>query len=212
LGVDTTELEFEDLEDTVKALKDSDIKIRYRTWKGEKATTGPYAGREPRVQEVWLGAISSNGQAESATTTTDDVDDQGDDDKEAEPAKKSAVSEDTLIRNLAEAADEGDVKSQKKLSTMAKQAGIDPDAVDTWSEVADQMLGGAEASDDGGAEDEVVPEKGSLVKYKPAGSKKSVECEVRLVDEDEKTVTLKNLDDGKTLYKNVAWDELEESE
>lgn len=56
------------------------------------------------------------------------------------------------------------------------------------------------------------PKKGEVYGYKPPKHKRAVECEVMAVLAKAKTVTLKNLEDGKTLYKGIAWDELEGEE
>lgn len=55
LGVETDGVEYSDLEAIVAALKEQQPYFRFRTWKGQKQTTGKYAGQEPRTQHTWNG-------------------------------------------------------------------------------------------------------------------------------------------------------------
>lgn len=57
LGVDTANMEVDDLEATCAALVEAAPFFSFRTWKGAKQTTGQYAGQEPRVQHTWEGRV-----------------------------------------------------------------------------------------------------------------------------------------------------------
>jgi hypothetical protein len=64
-----------------------------------------------------------------------------------------------------------------------------------------------ESAEEGGGED-FVPAVKDVVYFKPPKAKKAVECEVTAVFEGNRTVNLKNLDDGKSVYKAISFDAL----
>lgn len=127
---------------------------------------------------------------------------------------------------LAVLADSGDKSATIKLTQKGKELELTPEqmkAADNWMEVAAlirEALGGeGEAEgEEGEAEGEVEeaewePLADMVVKFKPLGKdkkpvKKAADVTILEVDSDAKTVKLKNLDDGKTIYKNIAWDRL----
>jgi hypothetical protein len=57
LGVDTAEMDVEELPDTLAAVKEAAPHFRFRTWKGDKQTQGKYKDQEPRVQHFWEGIV-----------------------------------------------------------------------------------------------------------------------------------------------------------
>lgn len=57
LGVDTAEMDVEELPDTLAAVKEAAPHFRFRTWKGDKQTQGRYKDQEPRVQHFWEGIV-----------------------------------------------------------------------------------------------------------------------------------------------------------
>lgn len=57
LGVDTAEMDVEELPDTLVAVKEAAPHFRFRTWKGDKQTQGRYKDQEPRVQHFWEGIV-----------------------------------------------------------------------------------------------------------------------------------------------------------
>jgi hypothetical protein len=75
LGCDTAEVELDELEETCAAVQEAAPHIEFRTWKGQKQETGPYAGKEPRVQESWMGLAEQYTEEEGAGTG--DVDNTG---------------------------------------------------------------------------------------------------------------------------------------
>lgn len=217
----------------------SDVYVSFRTWKGEKQTTGPYAGKEPRVNEQWGPAVAWEGDGSPATsavqeasTEPDAVDDNTSNDENqdaVEEAKDGPTHEElvALAKNADNAKSKTAVESGRKLKELAIEKGIDEadvDGADNWAAVVDLIEGAggeAEAAADEEAV-EVVPEKEGVYKYTlrdakgkpmktPKGKIAKVEVEVTAVDKKTKTVTLKNLDDQKTLYKSVPWDQLEDA-
>jgi hypothetical protein len=57
LGVDTAEMDVEEIPDTLAAVKEAAPHFRFRTWKGDKQTQGRYKDQEPRVQHFWEGIV-----------------------------------------------------------------------------------------------------------------------------------------------------------
>lgn len=57
----------------VEALKKQQPYFAFRTWQGQKQTTGPYAGKEPLVNEQWQGVIDYTPSANGDTAVVDDT-------------------------------------------------------------------------------------------------------------------------------------------
>ena len=131
--------------------------------------------------------------------------------REPEAETETEESEEVDFDALGNAADDGDEDSQSKLNELGEAAGLSEADYPTWSEFATAI---SESSEGGEAETETEevyePAVKEVVKYKPKGAKKAVDCEVTAVFEKNKTVTLQNLDDEK-IYKGVEWSELEPS-
>jgi hypothetical protein len=131
----------------------------------------------------------------------------------------------TALVNQADDPDGDYQAARTQLETEAKEKGIDPDAIDTWLELAGEI---AQARAGDQSEEEEAPdqykeqppavEQGQEVlmnqldkngnqKVNPVNKKplKPVKCKVTSVDYEKKTANLKNMVDGKTLYKNVKW-------
>lgn len=109
------------------------------------------------------------------------------------------------LEALGSAADEGDQDAADRLSELSEAAGLDPNEYETWAALA-EALGGSGASE---PSSEWTPEKGEVCYYKPPKAKKAIECEVTAVFESSRKMNLKNLDDGKSVYKSVSWDAIE---
>ena len=88
LGADTTELTIEDLEQTAADLKEAAPAFRFRTWKGDKQTSGPFKDREPRVNEQWEGVCEYDEEEEE-----DVVDETKEEEETVKGGKKAAVKE-----------------------------------------------------------------------------------------------------------------------
>lgn len=69
LGVATSELEFDNLENIGEPLVAAAPTFAFRTWAGAVATEGKYKGQKPLTNHVWNGVIEHDGSA------TDDVQD-----------------------------------------------------------------------------------------------------------------------------------------
>jgi len=232
LGIDTTQMQFEDLEGTVAALKEAAPFFKFRTWKGEATKDYP----NPRVNHQWNGVVdftpdeggpavvegSSGTPTQTSTTLSPPTD------IPPKPPTKAATApkqpEEPDVNALAVAADNAsDEAAMNKLSELAAEAGIPDDQVANaanWAAIAAMI----EAAKKGGATAtasatttgaEWKPEVGEVYLYKPVNPKtkkpaeKGVECEVATVEEAEQTVSLKNLDNPKVVYKKVKWDSLE---
>lgn len=163
---------------------------------------------------------STNGQATDTTT-------------DATPGADA----DGGLTELAELADGGDEEAMEKLRQIAIDNGIEegPEAnapADTingatsWAALVDMIVSaqdgsGATPDDSATPEAPAEPSKGDTCKYtvrdakgqpvkNPRTKKPNViDAEVVSVDKRTKTVTLKNLVDGKTMFKGVKWDQME---
>lgn len=137
LGVDTAELDPADLESVAAALKEAQPHFRFRTWQGKPTPQYP----DPRVNHDWRGVVEN--YEEDGEGTEDAVEDAtGDDDAET----------------LAARADAGDHEAQLALTKQAQQAGVDPDAYDTWAAVAEAIAEGGGAAEEEEAEEEEAAE------------------------------------------------------
>lgn len=231
LGVNTSEMGPDDYEPVAAALKEAKPYFRFHTWKGEKQTTGPFAGKEPRVQHQWQGATEYNPEEDGDAGAVVDDTTAAEPEKPAatkpatttkpaggktppkkpEPPKEEPASEEVDLAALAEAADGGDNDAALKLTALAEAAGMkteDVEGAENWAAVATAIAGdgdnGAAAGDEAS---EFKPDKSDVYRYKPPRAKKAVECEVLTVNEEKKTVNLRDLD-TKALYKNVPFDQL----
>jgi hypothetical protein len=186
LGVNTAEMGFEDLEVTAAALKAEQPTFRFRTWKGEKQTTGPYKDMEPRVQQSWTGKCEWTGEAEPGEGVADSSPSaNGEASAEAGEAGEAAAGggegfdEFGDIDSVVAKAKEDDPEAQIQLTKMAVDAGATEDQVNAakkWDEVAELIRAGAggaggeaaagEAGEAGEAEAEWAPEKGQVYGYK----------------------------------------------
>jgi hypothetical protein len=148
--------------------------------------------------------------------------------KEKEPEPEAADAEVDLDA-LAEVADDDDnedsTDAKKQLKGIALEAGLSKKWVDdvakNWTAVAERVKekqdeasqadqSNGEAEGEAAADDEPKePTEGDIVKYKGAKDKKATEYEVTAVDAKKKTVNLKQIDDGKSKYLGVKFDDVE---
>lgn len=131
LGVDTKEVDFDDLEETLETLREEKPHFRFRTWQGEVTPEWP----NPRVNHNWNGIVEyeEDGEADDVVDKTEDTGSDEDEDEEGLDG---------------EAADAGDVDAQKAIEKAALAAKIDPEKYDTWEEVVEAIGSLEEASDD----------------------------------------------------------------
>lgn len=140
----------------------------------------------------------------------------------AEPEPADEYREDGDIDSLAERAAADDKEAQVQLKEHAVNAGWDADEVDnadSWDDVLNMVKNPKE----GGGEEAEEPQEeqikvGDVYKYRPAvkgpggketKAKKAVEAKVTAINAKAGTVDLKNLTDGKSIYKAVPVGELE---
>lgn len=232
LGVDTSELELDDLEATCEQLVESAPYFRFRTWRGEATKEYP----DPRTNHVWQKAIEYN-EEEGDGGVEDDTAPEEPEDVEPEveeppkaSTKKSAPkkatpkkaapkkpSEEDRLRALGKACDEGDDDSLVELDGLADKFGIDTNEYPTWAGVADAIIaqlngGEAEPTEEPEADAELPDgiRKGDVYKYKVPKTKKVVETEVIHVYPQKETVNLQNLDTQEK-YLNIPFSDLIEA-
>lgn len=181
LGLDTRNLQFDDLETAAAQLQEAAPLFSFRTWAGAKdeivqkdgkwfvfnngkqkagpysnetALKGanPYAGQEPRVNEVWNG-VASDQTPPAANAASDSVQD------DTAPADESTGGElpDDLDA-LGELADGGSTDAQTKITELARGAGLNDEVVENaenWTAAAESVkaavakaAGGGKGGDD----------------------------------------------------------------
>jgi hypothetical protein len=222
LGIDTRTTKPEDLDGIMDALRISKPQIRFRTWKGEKQTTGQYAGKEPRVNHEWGGLVTDSDSSLNGIGAVDvDPTDIGDANSGAAEAGDDGVADADAavdLDGLATAADGGDEDAQNQLVELADSVGITEDqiaaAADYVALVAQiQQVQYGETTDEGGWK------VGDTCQYAPkdpkdrTGKKRlaKVACELLVINADGTLVELKNLTDVKKKYKDVSINEIEPS-
>lgn len=238
LGVDTNSIQADKdgaLEAVAEALQSAKPYFRFRTWKGQVQTTGPYAGKEPRVNHDWGQACEwadsdGGGQVEDdsaaapppppkpAAKTAKPATKKA---PEPEPEPASDYSDaDDVDSLLAIANDDSDPEAQadaqQKLKDQAMALGHSEEAcdgTDSWEALVDLIKGGA-PSTDGDDSEPWTPKKEEVYLYAPIDPKtkkagKKIECEVVAVDAAKQTVDLKNTVNQKLTYKAIPWSKLE---
>ncbi len=239
IGVDTNMLAAAKTEDELRKKLDAvfallvtkKTTISFRTWKGSVQTTGPYAGKEPLVNETW------GGPAQVAADTTppeanvrddsppaedvpaDDVVDDTDAGDDVGTAGDGALSDEDVDALVAVA--DGDEEGQEK-----DDAGV---RLEDWCKATNPALEDegvrARATNwaelvawarDGVPDDSPTLAVGAVVKYKvpaagPGKPAKVVQCEVKKLYKVKgvEVADLLNLTDKKTKYNAVPADKLE---
>lgn len=207
LGADTSDVQTEDdLEVLMKALIEVAPVFKF----GTRASNPNAQYPTSTTWESWYG---SEGLEDYESPDEDEVVDEteeGDSEKE-EPEEDPEGEED--LETLGDEADaeegEGDEEvneARTRLTELAEENSIDPDKFDSWAEVAT-------AIDEATQDDEVAPpEVDEVWQYKPPKKRKYADVVVTSVSSSKETVNLKNLEDGKTLYKEVPWSKLQAPE
>lgn len=93
LGLDTSSMTLQQIEEALPAMAEAGIYFRFRIWKGKKQTTGQYAGQEPIANHEWNGIVDWEEQ------TSDDVQEA----EEAPAVKAPAVKAPTAKAPAAKA-------------------------------------------------------------------------------------------------------------
>lgn len=228
-GVDTTKLKPEQLEATVATLAQMKPTFRFETFQGKPQTTGPYAGREPRVMHRWLGLCDApeegdagagvedssgpsggNGMTHNAAVNADEV--------LGEAHTAGDFNEFGDLESLGQSAQEGDVDAQMKLEEMAERANCKDktDVAENWMAAAKIIQKATKGQTLAGDEEDEVEEGEPLVDdefdyfpvEKGAKAKKAERCTVVSVNRAKKTVTLQSNVRANKQFKNVAWDDL----
>lgn len=223
LGLDTTDIDADGLEDAAASLKEAAPHFRFRTWGGGKWTDRDGNERDGRVNYDWRGVTEYNGSTDDGVKdkTADEKPTKGktsgsggdDDDKGSATAgdgdEKLTVKQ---MRALVKKADAEDEDSIAKLQQAGLDAGLSEKQMEKakdWTEVVDLI---EEASaDPEEPEEKKEPEgyeKGQMVQYKPVGAKKAVDVEITAVFEGKETCNVKEVDKG-TVHKAVPWSKLE---
>jgi len=228
LGVDTSELSFDDLEDAIEALREEGPYFRFRTWQGRPTEQFP----NPTVRHEWNGRCDfESDESEEEEAVVDETE---------EPEEEQDIPFGDELDMLADRANDGDEEAMDELVERAKKAGLSQEEVDEmmyWSEVADAIRErekeakaeeeepeeeledeeeeeledeeeepGDEEEDE--EEEELIPEKGETYYYKPPKARKRIEVEVTAVFHGKQTCNVRSTASGK-LYRGVPFTALE---
>ena len=235
LGADLSEATFEDWQDIMETLVGEDTHFHFRTWSREATKDDKNPRVNAEIVRKAEGFVDDEDELPvvEETEENEEVDTEEAGDEEAHDSTNGQPTEEQErdYVALAAVADSTDKKKAHEaeeaagiLQSAAKEAGIDFESYDSWEDVAEALVTGStddaeseeEASEEQEAEDEeeVVPAKGDVVNYKPLDPKtkkpmrKPVECEIVKVYGPKKKADLKNLENNKTVYKDVDWDKL----
>ena len=133
-----------------------------------------------------------------------------------EPEEDDSEEEQSLEELAAEAdaeeedgSEDAETIARTKITEIAEKLDINPDEYGSWEEVAEAIQ--EKESEGGDNNDRDDPAKDEVYEYKPPRARKLVDVVVIESFPRKKTVTLKNLEDGKTLYKDIPWDDLVEA-
>jgi hypothetical protein len=208
----------ESLQSLLDTLKESDIYFKFNTSASKVTADNP----DERTWENWRGACEYVQDEEDNPV----VDETG---EEEEEDSGKVLSDEELLA-LGKKADvavkrkKPDGEAEGVLGKSAEDAGVDPNELETWTEVAEATIAarGTEEFDPSGegekeeeeeGEEEVPsdPAKGEVWLYKPPHAKKATEVEVTAVFPAKRMANVKVLDDGR-IFKAVPFDKLQSSE
>jgi hypothetical protein len=230
LGVETADMEADDLELAVEALKAAKPTFRFRTWMSEKTKEFP----NPRLNEVWQGVVAFTPPTDDGVEDETDGE-ESDEDEEAPapaaakkqvgnkaappkptPGKKTAAKKAepegpdlTLLRELAEQADgDQDEEAAEQIGKAAESVGIPSkkyNALPSWGDVVDliEQIAGSGGGEEPAESAGTELNVGDTVQYTPPGEDIPEDCEVLAINEKRQIATIKSLVDEKT-YKGIS--------
>jgi hypothetical protein len=202
LGVDTRQLTSDQYEAAAAAIKAQGPGVKFRTWKGQAQTSGPYAGQEPRTQHQWDGTcelpvdsgevvgVDDETETQTADPSTNGTyeDPSNADGAYDEPA--TTTDEGPDLDAIAAKATANDKAACQELIDIAVAAGIPKktaEDADTWPELVAMIR---EAQGGGEAADEVVEETEEVVEEveepKPFVPAVGLTCKYHPVDKETK--------------------------
>lgn len=190
----------EGMESTAAALKQSPPYFRFSTSAGKVTDEYP----TPRTWHNWQGVKGIENYV-----PPDVVGEAQQDNSPQAPETQSTPSangEGFDLDALTTAADADDMGAKKKLTDLAKEAGVsenDVTGAENWAAVAELIQKASTKPST-----PYVPVKDTICLYTPPGKRKAIECNIDIVDKKSNQATLLNNDDKKTLYKGVPWAEM----
>lgn len=219
LGVDTTTIDFSDLDEAAAALVEEAPFFRFRTWVGKPSTQFP----NPRTQHQWKGACDApDEEGDGGVVEEEPKTKSKSRTSKAKAASKGKASsrkkpepepaeEEMSIDDLVAAAEDGDEEAQRDLQETAEGLGIeDVDSIETWTEVGEAITaaeeGDGEEEGDADEGDDAPPEKGEVYSFRPPRKRNYVDVEVTAVFPSKESCNVKD-PDGK-IHKNISWDKL----
>lgn len=208
----------------------------YSTMQQAKADN-PYIDGPPMVFEEWNGACPWEGDDPDAGVDeaappeeggaspveadepTAEPEASGEGSDESPPAGATTDAEfrdDDDLNSLVERANGGEPDAQQKLVDFGIASGLSEDQCNalSWEEIRDRIMAGDQTPEEEPAAPPAPPEPElqQVVKFTPPSKNgkvaKPVDCTIVHVDKTKRLVNLKNLDDGKTIYRQVSFDKI----
>lgn len=225
LGMETEELEPEDLEEAAKELVEAAPYFAFRTWSGKPTKQYP----DPIVNHQWIKEVEYEAEEDDDVEEEDDEELEEDELEEEEYEDEEEEEEDEIdLDALVKKAKRKNKAAQKELTEWALEQGLTEEQIeetDSWEELVELAQGDEEEDEeeeeyeddeeeeyedeeeDEEEEDEEIPQKGMTVSYKPPRARKAVECLVTSVASTKGTCSLKNLS-TKEIYKAVPFEKV----
>lgn len=216
LGVDTEEIDPEDLEVVFKDLIEASLYISFETWGGGTYKDQQGVERKSSVRHNWNGLVDfdANESMDSGVEDDEPIEQKEEEQEEQEEQSSSDEMEVDELTELGAKSDEEDADAQIALTSRADAVGVDVTDAQyaDWAAVAEAVRA-AEAGDgqeeEASGSDNWEPAVGDLYLFKPPRARAAVKVKVTKVLKRAKTVDLTNEATGKT-YIGIAWDSLED--
>lgn len=225
LGVDTADLEFDQLESVAAALEESKPHFNFRTWSGPPSTDYPV----PRVNSDWLGVaeaveevadeiVDATGSADAFNEFEEAPEGEAEPTPEDETDGESEENDDNQfdLAALLDGIDDNE-EAQQTLTDKAQALGIPLKQIESapsWKAVGN-MIEAKLPQGEGEAEPEFEPKKKEVYLFIPdpkklGKNKKPIRVEIELtaVDAKKKTVAGRSVDDPKKTFASIPWDAL----
>jgi hypothetical protein len=184
-----------ELEATMKALVMAKPHFKFRTWKGPKATSGPYANREPRIVHEWNGRCdyseeidpgageedstevlepSENGEVVGGQEEFNEFENQNgqseEDSTSTEMVSKEEDYNSLTLEQLLEKANQDDETAARILGEKAMEAGnSEEDVTDAndWQDIVDMIKNPRNKKEEVEEEVNTGPKVGQTYLYRP---------------------------------------------
>lgn len=169
----------------------------FNTWLGRATKAFP----NPQVQINIEGPVEWEGEEPEEEEEEEEVDEDTDDEEEDEEEEETPKRTKKPVKKAAaKSSASGGKKPPKKKTAKAEEEDEPEDEEEEDEEDVDN-------DEDEEGEEASLPAKGDIYLFKPKGKKEAIEVKVVLVNEDESTVKVKEVEGGR-LHPDVPFDKL----